>query len=128
MTDEQVKKELEKLFSEWNILPTLEKLYQGFEKYQGCFHDVESRSETVYPWPFSPKGDEMESIKKLLVGKTIASVDFSNYKATSDTMVLKFTDGTNIKIVSDPNCTFDGLSFYVQKKRTIEQEYDEEIK
>ena len=70
----------------------------------------------------------IEKVKNLLLGKTIENVEFSSSQATNDTLVLNFTDKTNIRIVSDPDFTFDGLAFYVKKSKTVEEEYYEEIK
>lgn len=72
----------------------------------------------------------MENVKKLLLGKTIEEIEFASWQATNDTLILRFTDKTHIKIMSDPNMTFDGLAFYVKKSKTVtvNQEYDEEIK
>jgi hypothetical protein len=64
----------------------------------------------------------------MLAGKTIAKAELSSYGAPNDTLTLTFTDSTHIKIVSDPKNCFDGLAFFVKKVRTVEQEYDEEIK
>ena len=70
----------------------------------------------------------MENVKNMLVGKTIAKADFEHCSAKNDTLILTFTDQTNIKIVSDPNNCFGGLAFFVKKIKTVEQEYHEEIK
>lgn len=70
----------------------------------------------------------IEKVTELLLGKTIEKVEFGSWKATNDTLTLWFTDKTHIKIMSDPNCTFDGLSFYIEKSKTVKQEFDEEIK
>ena len=48
--------------------------------------------------------------------------------APNDTLTLTFADGSHLKIISDPNNCFDGLAFFVKKTRTVEQEYEEEIK
>lgn len=72
----------------------------------------------------------MENVKNLLLGKTIEEVEFGSWQATNDTLILRFTDKTHIKIMSDPKMTFEGLAFYVKKSKTItvEQDYEEEIK
>jgi hypothetical protein len=72
----------------------------------------------------------METVKNLLLGKTIEEVKFDSWKAPDDTLILRFSDKTSIKIMSDPNCCFDGLKFYIKKSKTVtyEQEFDEEIK
>lgn len=72
----------------------------------------------------------IEKVKELMLGKTIEEIEFASWQATNDTLILRFTDKTHIKIMSDPNMTFDGLAFYVKKSKTVtvDQEYDEEIK
>lgn len=72
----------------------------------------------------------IEKLKELMIGKTIEKIELNSWKSPDDTIILCFTDKTHIKIMSDPNCTFDGLSFYIKKSKTVtyEQEFDEEIK
>lgn len=67
-------------------------------------------------------------IQRLLTGTTIKKVEIESYKATDDTLILHFGDNIILKIVSDPNNTFEGLSFYLKKTKIVEQEYDDEIK
>lgn len=111
--NKEIKADLEKLIGEMNIKPFIKKFQKRYEDFFGLSVKEEE-----------PK---MESVKKLLEGKTIATAEFSSY-AADDTLTLTFTDSTNIKIVADPNNTFDGLAFFVKKTKTVEQEYDEEIK
>lgn len=70
----------------------------------------------------------IEKVKELMLGKTIEEIEFISWHTPNDTMILKFTDKTNIKIISDPKMCFEGLSFYVKKKIVYETEQDEEIK
>jgi hypothetical protein len=72
----------------------------------------------------------MENVKKLMLGKTIAFIEFESYQAQNDTLIIRFTEGDHIKIVSDPKMCFEGLAFYIQKSKTItyEEVFDEEIK
>jgi hypothetical protein len=113
--NEKIKSDLEKLFGDLPIMPFLKKAYQN---YQDHFNSLETKESKV------------ESVKKMLEGKTIAKAEFSSYAANDDTLILTFTDSTHIKIVSDPKNVFDGLAFFVKKTKTttVEQEYDEEIK
>jgi hypothetical protein len=101
------------------IISELEKLFGDFDLFGNMLGEMLQKG--------SIGEQKVENIKKLLVGKTILSAEFSSYSATNDTLTLCFTDATNLKIVSDPKNTFDGLSFYVKKTKTVEQEYDEEI-
>lgn len=70
----------------------------------------------------------IEKVKELMLGKTIEEIEFNSWQATNDTMILRFADKTHIKIMSDPKMCFEGLAFYVRKKKTYETEEDEEIK
>lgn len=70
----------------------------------------------------------IEKLKELMLGKTIEDIEFMSWQATCDTMILRFTDKSHIKIVSDPKMCFEGLSFYIKKKVVYETEEDEEIK
>jgi hypothetical protein len=63
----------------------------------------------------------IEKVKELMIGKTIASIDFESWQSPNDTMYLNFADGTHIKIMSDPDMCFDGLGFFVLKSRTIKE-------
>jgi hypothetical protein len=70
----------------------------------------------------------MENVKNFLLGKTIDKVEFTSWRAPNDTLRLGFTDGSHLKIMSDPNCCFDGLAFYIMKSKTIEIEEEVEVK
>lgn len=70
----------------------------------------------------------MKNVEKMLVGKTIEKIEFLSWQAENDILILWFTDKTHLKIQSDPQQDFSGLSFYVMKTRTVEEKYDEEIK
>ena len=110
--NEKIKNELEKLLTSLDLKGLLKKAFKPYEDF------------------VMNKESKVENIKKLLEGKKIASVEFSSYAATNDTLTLTFTDSTHLKIVADPNNVFDGLAFFVKKTKTVtvEQEYDEEIK
>lgn len=70
----------------------------------------------------------IEKVKELMVGKTIEGIEFSSYQATNDSLLIKFTDSTHIKIRSDPNMCFEGLAFYILKTTTkiVETKIEEE--
>lgn len=68
----------------------------------------------------------IEEVQSLMVGKTIEKIEFASWSAPNDTLILFFNDKTSIKIISDPECLFDGLAFYTQKFKT--EAYYEEIK
>jgi len=70
----------------------------------------------------------IEKVKELMLGKTIESLAFESWQAPNDTLILHFTDKTQIKIMSDPKMCFDGLAFYVPTVKTIEIKEYEEIK
>lgn len=125
MTNDKVKKELEELFfsEKFDIKPILKKVWEKIVAMNQDFPPLKLDEKVP-----AQKVDPMKKVIDLLVGRTIVNVEFISSRANNDTMVLTFTDGSNIKIASDPNCVFDGLSFYVSKKKTVEQEYDEEIK
>lgn len=69
----------------------------------------------------------IEKVKSLMVGKTIQDIEFISYKAPNDTMIFRFTDDTSLKLVCDPDQCFDGLAFYLMKKKMIEVPEDERI-
>ena len=69
-----------------------------------------------------------EKVKELITGKTIESVIFESWQAPADTMILHFTDKTQIKVMSDPQLCFEGLAFYIPKVKTVTVEEYEEIK
>ena len=111
--NEKIKSEFGKLFENFDVKSIIQTVFKPLEDYIRAS---------------KPEETKVENIKKLLEGKTIAKAEFSSYAATNDTLTLSFTDETHLKIVSDPNNVFDGLAFFVKKVRTVEQEYDEEIK
>lgn len=112
--NENIKTELEELFKTLDVKTV-------FNKFKKMFEPLE---DLISPL----KETKVENIKNMLAGKTIVKAEFSSYSANNDTLTLTFTDGSHIKIVSDPKNIFDGLAFFVKKTRTVEQEYDEEIK
>lgn len=112
--NENIKTDLETLFEALDVKTVFNKVKKVFEPLE----------DLVKPL----KEPKVENVKNLLVGKTIDKAEFSSYCANNDTLTLTFTDGTHLKIVSDPKNIFDGLAFFVTKTKTVEQEYDEEIK
>jgi len=70
----------------------------------------------------------IEKVKELMIGKTIEKVEFESYQAPNDIMILRLNDNTSIKIMSDPTMCFNGLAFYIKKKKIVEVEEDEEVK
>jgi len=112
--NENIKTELEELFKTLDVKTV-------FNKFKKVFEPLE---DFISP----SKETKVENVKKMLEGKTIAKAEFESYSAQNDTLILKFTDDTHLKIVSDPKNIFDGLAFFQIKTRTVEQQYDEEIK
>ena len=70
----------------------------------------------------------IEKVKALMEGKTIEHIEFSSYQSPNDTLFLYFTDETTIKIMSDPDMCFEGLSFFISKTEMVKIQKDEEIK